>query len=89
VLSRLAAVLLIVSAVNFHFVFKKQWERSFMHIPLPVYFLSVIRCAVIEMFVAVKALCNLSLNVIAMNIALLCICVLYGRHAGKTTDKKE
>ncbi|MBQ3588410.1 MAG: APC family permease [Oscillospiraceae bacterium] len=78
VLSRLAAVLLIVSAVNFPFVFKKQWERSFMHIPLPVYFLSVIRCAVIEMFVVVKALRELTPGMVVLNIILLVACVGYG-----------
>lgn len=77
-LGALSAILLIISAVNFPFVFKNEWEISWLHMPLPCYFLIVFMCAVIELFVVIKSLMELTLPMAIINILLVCICILYG-----------
>lgn len=77
-LGALSAILLIISAANFPFVFKEEWEKSWLHIPLPFYYIIVFVCAVIELFVVIKALRELSVNMIILNIILLVICATYG-----------
>ena len=77
-LGGLSAVLMIISAVNFPFVFSDEWKKSSMHIPLPIYYLTVFVCAVLELFVVVKALAELSPRMIIMNIVLLTVCAGYG-----------
>ena len=78
VLSALSAVLMIISAVNFPFVFSDEWEKSSMHIPLPIYYLTVFVCAVLELFVVVKVLTELTPGMIILNIMLLTACAGYG-----------
>lgn len=78
VLGAISAVLLIISAVNFPFVFKHQWEKSQLHIPISVYFCIVVFCAVAELFVVIKAMAELDIKMILCNILLLVICSIYG-----------
>ncbi|MBQ8604836.1 MAG: APC family permease [Oscillospiraceae bacterium] len=78
VLSALAAVLMIISAVNFPFVYSIEWKKSFLHIPLPVYFAVLAVCAALEMFVVVKALAELTPAMVILNIMLLTFCAGYG-----------
>jgi len=78
VLSALASVLLIISAVNFPFVFRKEWKKSWLFVPFPVYFTVIFMCAVIELFVVVKALRELTPGMVVLNIILLVACVGYG-----------
>ena len=77
-LGALSAILLIISAVKFPFVFSKEWEKSFLHIPLPCYFLIVLFCAVAELFVVIQSLMELDITMAALNIVLLIICTAYG-----------
>lgn len=77
-LGALSAILLIISAVNFPFVFSKEWEKSFLHIPLPCYFLIVLFCSVAELFVVIQSLMELDIKMAALNIVLLIICTAYG-----------
>lgn len=77
-LGALSAILLIISAVNFPFVFQKEWEKSFFHIPLPFYFIIVLFCAVAELFVVIQSLMELDLKMTLLNIALLLVCNIYG-----------
>ncbi len=77
-LGALSAILLIISAVNFPFVFKEEWDNSELNIPILLYFVIVLFCAVAEMFVMIKALSELSVQTIILNIILLVVCALYG-----------
>ena len=77
-LGALSALLLIISAVNFPFVFSKEWEMSFLHIPLPFYFLIVLFCAVAELFVVIQSLMELNIKMAALNVILLVVCTAYG-----------
>ena len=74
----LSAILLIISAINFPFVFQKEWEKSHYHIPLPFYFIIVLFCAVAELFVVIQSLMELDIKMIVLNVALLLACSVYG-----------
>lgn len=78
VLSALAAVLMIISAVNFPFVFSEEWHKSDYYISLPFYFFIIFVCAVLELFVVIKALAELTPGIIILNIMLLTVCTGYG-----------
>ena len=77
-LGALSAILLIISAVNFPSVFKNQWRISAFYIPIPLYIFIVFICAVIELFVVIKALSELAPITIATNIAMVAVSILYG-----------
>ncbi len=77
-LGALSAVLLIISAVNFPFVFRDEWKKSWLYIPLPYYMIIIFVCAVLELFVVIKSLMELTLPVIILNILLLAVCAVYG-----------
>ncbi len=78
VLSALSAVLMIISSLNFPFVFSDEWHKSDFYIPLPFYYLVIFICAVLELFVVVKALAELTPGMIILNIMLLTVCTGYG-----------
>jgi len=78
VLSALSAMLMIISSLNFPFVFSKEWHKSDFYIPLPFYYLVIFICAVLELFVVVKALAELTPGMIILNIMLLTVCTGYG-----------
>lgn len=78
VLSALAAVLMIISAVNFPFVFSEEWHKSDYYISLPFYYLVIFICAVLELFVVIKAMAELTPGMIILNIMLLTACAGYG-----------
>lgn len=82
-LGAMSAVLLIISAVNFPFVFKQQWEKSHLYIPTPAYFSIVVFCAVAELFVVIKAMAELDIKMILCNILLLGACSIYGVLKGR------
>ena len=89
-LGALSAILLIISAVNFPFVFKNQWRISAFYIPIPLYIFIVFICAVIELFVVIKALSELAPITIATNIAMVAVSILYGIfRIKKVTPAKE
>ncbi|MBR5873840.1 MAG: amino acid permease [Oscillospiraceae bacterium] len=89
-LGALSAILLIISAVNFPFVFKNQWRISAFYIPMPLYIFIVFICAVIELFVVIKALSELAPITIATNIAMVAVSILYGIfRIKKVTPSKE
>jgi APA family basic amino acid/polyamine antiporter len=89
-LGALSAILLIISAVNFPFVFEKQWKSSYFHISLPCYFIIVLFCAAAELFVVVKALAELDFEMIVCNILLLTVCVFYSMvKSGNQRDKSH
>ncbi len=90
-LGALSALLMIISAANFPFVFKEEWEKSWLHIPVPIYMSVVFVCAVLELFVVVKSLLSLSAPVAVMNIVLVLICIIYGTSTGKRifTDENQ
>ena len=90
-LGALSAILMLISAVNFPFVYKDKWEKSWLHIPLPCYFTIVFLCAVLELFVVIKSLQELTPTMAVLNIALVLFCGLYGYIRGKNfnTDKKS
>ena len=77
-LGALSAVLLIISAVNFPFVFSKEWENSPLYVPGYVYYAVVVFCAVAELFVVVKSLGELDVKMTALNVLLLVACCIYG-----------
>lgn len=77
-LGALSAVLLIISAVNFPFVFNEEWKKSQLYVPIPVYFAVVVFCAVAELFIVIKAMAELDTAMIVVNILLLAICCVYG-----------
>ena len=89
-LGALSAILLIISAVNFPSVFKNQWRISAFYIPMPLYIFIVFICAVIELFVVIKALSELAPITIATNIAMVAVSILYGIfRIKKVTPSKE
>ena len=89
-LGALSAILLIISAVNFPSVFKNQWRISAFYIPIPLYIFIVFICAVIELFVVIKALSELAPITIATNIAMVAVSILYGIfRIKKVTPSKE
>ena len=88
-LGALSALLLLISAFNFPFVFEKQWKESWLHIPLSLYILSVFVCAIIEMFVVIKSLAEMDLKMTVMNLILLAVCILYGIIKMKNSNVKE
>ncbi|MBR4035269.1 MAG: APC family permease [Oscillospiraceae bacterium] len=90
-LGALSAVLMIISAVNFPFVFKEEWEHSWMYIPAPHYFTIVFICAVLELFVVIQSLLALTPIMAVMNIVLVLICSVYGYMKSKKykADKKR
>lgn len=90
VLSALSSVLLIISSVNFPFIFEKEWKNSWLYVPYGVYFSIVFTCAAAELFIVIKALRELTLGMITMNIILLAICTVYGilRMKTITANKK-
>lgn len=89
-LGALSAILLIISAVNFPSVFKNQWRISAFYIPIPLYIFIVFICAVIELFVVIKALSELAPITIATNIAMVAVSILYGIfRIKKVTPAKE
>ncbi len=88
-LGSLSALLLLISAFNFPFVFEKQWKESWLYIPLPVYLLTVFVCAIIEMFVVIKSLSEMDLKIAVMNLILLAVCILYGIIKIKNKNLKE
>ena len=77
-LGALSAILMIISAVNFPAVFSEKWKNSWMYLPLPVYNTIVFICAVLELFIVVRSLLQLTPVMIAANIVLFGICVIYG-----------
>ena len=77
-LGALSAILLIISAVNFPFVFKTEWQKSYLHINDSLYFLIVLFCAVAELFVVIQSLIELDIKMTLLNIALLLVCSIYG-----------
>lgn len=79
-LGSLSAVLMIISSVNFPFVFKTEWKNSWLNIPMPLYFLIVFICAIIELFVVIKSLFELSTSMRILNIVILAACFLYELH---------
>ncbi len=78
VLSALSALLMIISSLNFPFIFSSEWRKSDFYIPLPFYYLVIFICAVLELFVVVKALAELTPGMIILNIMLLTVCTGYG-----------
>ena len=77
-LGALSAVLMIISAVNFPFVFSKEWNCSQLYTPAPIYFLIVVFCAISELFVVIQSLMELDIKMIILNVALLLVCSVYG-----------
>ncbi len=77
-LGALSAILLIISAVNFPFIFQKEWEKSHYHIPRPFYFAIVLFCAVAEIFVVIQSLKGMDIKMAVINISLLLVCSIYG-----------
>ena len=88
-LGALSAILLIISAVNFPFVFKTEWQKSYLHINDSLYFLIVLFCAVAELFVVIKAMAELDFKMILCNIFLLGLCVVYSIIKPKTKVTKS
>ena len=88
-LGALSAILLIISAVIFPFVFKTEWQKSYLHINDSLYFLIVLFCAVAELFVAIKAMAELDFKMILCNIFLLGLCVVYSIIKPKTKVTKS
>ena len=89
VLSFVSAVLQLISAVKFPFVFSEEWQKSKLHIPLPAYFLLVVVFGIIELFVVIKALRNLNLATIIINLAITVFAVFYGINRMKTHKIKQ
>lgn len=77
-LSALSGVLFIVAGVKFIYIHRKSWEKSFLHIPDRAYMTVVFLSAVIELFVVIKALMQLSFGMIVLNLFLTCLCAVYG-----------
>ena len=89
-LGSLSSLLLIISAINFPFVFKDHWKESIFFIPIPLYMLVIFICAVIELFVVIKALIELSPLMIIMNIFMVIVSTIYGiQRMKKVTPSKE
>ena len=86
VLGALSAVLIIISAANFPFVYPVEWKKSKLYISLPIYFAIISVCAAIELFMVLRALSQLSITMIMLNICLMLTCLYYGFHK-KTTNK--
>ena len=89
VLNSLAAVLLIISCVNFPFVYKKEWEESEMYIPPIIYFPLIFACAVMELFVVILALKELTVTMAAANVLLLALRFAYGTARNKIRTKHK
>ncbi len=87
VLSGLSAVLLIIASVNFPFVYKDRWEKSKLYINPFLYFPVIFVCAVLELFTVIKALGELSFNMIITNILLLALCAVYGIYRQRSNKK--
>ena len=85
----LAAVLLIISCVNFPFVYKKEWEESEMYIPPIIYFPLIFACAVMELFVVILALKELTVTMAAANVLLLALRFAYGTARNKIRTKHK
>lgn len=88
-LGALSAVMLIISSVNFPFVFSEEWKKSELYVPAPVYFSVVLFCAVAELFVVIKSLMELDIEMAVMNIILLAVCIFYGIHRSKKKSDKN
>lgn len=89
VLNSMAAVLLIISCVNFPFVYKKEWEESEMYIPPIIYFPLIFLCAVMELFVVILALKELTAPMAIANGILLAVRFIYGSARNKSRKKNN
>ncbi|MBR5521240.1 MAG: amino acid permease [Oscillospiraceae bacterium] len=85
VLNALASILMLVSSINFPFIFSKEWKESDYYLPLPAYMTIIFICAVIELFVVIKALAELTPSMVILNIILLAVCGIYGTIVSKIT----
>ena len=82
-LGGLSAVLIIISAVNFPFKFKTEWQKSKLYIPNLLYFSVVILCAVTELFMVIKAINGLDFKMKIVNSIITFLCFVYGMHKFK------
>ncbi len=87
-LGALSAILMIISSVNFPFVFKSEWQKSWLNIPTPFYFLIIFICAIIELFVVIKSLCELTITMRIINILVLIVCSILGFKKSKSINYK-
>jgi len=88
-LGALSAFLLLISAFNFPLVFEKQWKESWLYISLPVYYITVFVCSVIELFVVVKSLAEMDFKMAVLNLVMLAVCIAYGIFKMKSKKLKE
>ncbi len=84
VLSSVSTFLILISAIKFPFVFKKEWKKSKIYINNFLYFLLVFIFCVIEIFIVLVSLKNLNFIMIVINLFLLVFAFLYGYNKSKT-----
>lgn len=79
-LGALSSILILLSALQFPFVFKDEWNSSWLYMSNAEYFFWIFICSTIELFMILKSLSELAFSIRIINIAISSLCILYGIH---------
>ncbi len=83
VLSSVSTVLVLISSIKFPFVFKTEWRKSKFYINNFFYYTLIFIFCIIELFIVITSLKNLSFIMILINIILLTLATIYGFYKSK------
>jgi len=84
---RICGMIILAAAFRFPAKFRKQWEKSFLHVPDPIFYALLVFITMIEVSTLAMSIITISLPVFLGNVILvsgLAIYACYRYKAGKT-----